>query len=182
MACKQGIRKSIEVSKKYYEELKKYDPMRALWESLVNRVYKTEEGFDGLTEDEQMYVAVTVLDGEVNNGGMDQFFFNSSGSYYDTAVNGLIELKATNALRLLTEAGELVFNGKVSQDREERWEVLKFAYEDGPEPAWVQGLERIDGEYWADPDQMGEKLEAFARDRGLVQPFEIGPGNENGTR
>ena len=57
MPCNQGIRQNIEASKRFYEEQKKYDPHRELWTSLVRRVHKTSEGFNGLTADEKLYEA-----------------------------------------------------------------------------------------------------------------------------
>jgi len=37
MACKQGIRASMEASRAFYHRQKEYDPYRELWVSLVNR-------------------------------------------------------------------------------------------------------------------------------------------------
>ena len=181
MACKQGIRKTIEASKKYYEERRKYDPMRELWTSLVMRVHKTDEGFEGLTQDEKTYFAVGVLDGEIYNGGMDQYFWNSSGSLYSWAVDGLLELKAHKALRLLTDAAKLLFDGEVPEDREARASAIRKLPEDKavPIPEWAVRLEQIDREYCEDPDGLGARLEAFASERGLVQPFEKYPAEQD---
>ena len=174
MACKQGIRKNIEVSKKYYEEQRKYNSLRELWTSLVKRVYETDDGFDSLTPDEQTYFALGVLDGEVYNGGMHQYFWNNSGAFYRSAMDGLLELKALEALRLLTEAAKLLFDDAVPEDRETRCAMIKEYPDDPtvPTPEWAVALDRIDTEYCADPDRLGERLEEFARARGLVQPFE----------
>lgn len=90
MPCKHGNRENIDKSKEYYKKQKEYDLFRELWHSLVNRVYATddeEEGFNALTEDEKIYFAVGVLDGEVYNGGMLQFFSNSSGSLFQKVLN-----------------------------------------------------------------------------------------------
>lgn len=175
MACKQGIRKNIEASKAYYAQQRLYDPMRELWISLVKRVHQTENGFSELSLDEQMYFAVGVLDGEVYNGGMHQYFWNSSGSFYKFTVNGLLEMEAFNALRLLTEAQQLLFSHGVPEDRAERCASIKDYPENknAPIPEWAVELDRIDREYWSDPDGMGKRLESFARVRGLIQPFEI---------
>lgn len=174
MACKQGIRKNIEASKKYYEEQRKYNPMRELWTSLVKRVHQTADGFDGMSADEQIYYAVGILDGEIYNGGMLQYFWNSSGGLYRSAIDGLLELKAMNALRLLTEAAKLLFEDQVPEDRETRCAAIRKYPDDAttPTPEWVVELDRIDKAYCEDPDGLGERLERFARDRGLVQPFE----------
>ncbi|MGK0188388.1 MAG: hypothetical protein ACI9R3_004182 [Verrucomicrobiales bacterium] len=44
--------------------------------------------------------------------------------------------------------------------------------DDSSTPKWVVELEKIDDAYYEDPDGMGERLDAFARERGLVEPFE----------
>lgn len=154
--------------------------MRELWISLVKRVHETAEGFDGLTADEQAYFALGVLDGEVYNGGMHQYFWNSSGAFYKSAMDGLMELKALESLRLLIEAAKLLFDDEVPEDREIRCAMIR-EYPDGPTvptPEWAVALDRIDREYCEDPDKLGERLEAFARERGLVQPFEKNPAEK----
>lgn len=174
MACKQGIRQNIDASKKYYEAQRNYNPIRELWVSLVKRVHRTEDGFDGLNADEKIYYAVGCLDGEVYNGGMHQFFTNSSGALYSVVVDGLLELKAHKALRLLTSAANLLFDNGVPEDRQARFDAIKDYPKDSthPNPPWVDELESIDKQYWEDPDGLGERLESFARSRGLVAPFE----------
>jgi hypothetical protein len=44
--------------------------------SIVQRVHDTTDGFAGLSETEKQSFAVSVLDGEIYNGGFDQFFFH----------------------------------------------------------------------------------------------------------
>ncbi len=72
MACKQGIRGAIEQSKEYYRKLKEYDPHRELWESLMEK--EDRYGFDNFTKEEKIYISINVFDGEVYNGGIEQFF------------------------------------------------------------------------------------------------------------
>ncbi len=47
-------------------------PQALYWSALVNRVYDGGEGFAGLSPAERSYYAVSVLSGEVHNGGFDQ--------------------------------------------------------------------------------------------------------------
>jgi hypothetical protein len=174
MACKQGIRQNIEDSKRYYQEQRKYDPFRELWKSLVHRIYHTDSGYHGLNDAERLYYAVRVLEGEVYNGGFDQFFSNSSGELFQDAVDGLLELKATESLKLLLRAKEILFpDGEPPKDREERWEAMrKFRVKDGTtRPDWDVELDTIDKAYYKDPDKLDDKLRAFAEERGLVAPF-----------
>ncbi len=73
MPCKNGTRKSLDTAKRYYEEQKKYDPWRELWTSLVKRAYTVDEGWKQFSTPERLYYAVSILDGEVYNGGMHHF-------------------------------------------------------------------------------------------------------------
>ena len=173
MVCKQGLRASVEASKEYYKQQRLYDPIRALWGSLVDRVHKTDDGLEGLNSSEKLYFVLGVLDGEVYNGGIHQFFSNSSGEYYQYAVDGLLEIKAFTTLRLLSRAKDLLFfDADPPTNRAERNELLR-EYPDNIEGCdWANELEAIDTAYYEDPDLLGEKLEAFARDQRLVEPFE----------
>ena len=177
MACKQGIRKSIEASKRHYAEQRKYDPFRELWKSLVHRVHETDAGYEGLCAAERLYFSVGMLDGEVYNGGMHQFFSNASGSMFHDIVDGLLELKAHQALKLVLRAKDILFGDTdPPQDQEERWQAMKKYPEDhsAPVPDWSIELEHVDKAYWKDPDHLSDRLRAFAEERGLVAPFRRG--------
>lgn len=166
MPCKNGNRASIERSKEYYKkqrELDKTCPFRALWSSLIEKVYHTEGGFNLLTEEEQLYFSVNVLSGEVYNGGFDQFFTNTSGAYYYKAELGLVRLGATHSLKLLHQAKEKCFGSNdVPLDRKKRWELLEG---NGVESE----LDSLDTLFYENLDQLEEKLEAFAIEVGLIK-------------
>jgi hypothetical protein len=172
MACKQGIRQNIEAGKRRYEEQRKYDPFRELWKSLVHRVYETDAGYQGLSAAERLYYSVGVLDGEVYNGGMHQFFSNTSGSMFEDVVDGLMELKTQQALKLLLRAKDILFDQhEPPRDREARWKALKQYPKGDSAPDWAIELEQVDKAYWKDPDHLSDRLRAFAEERGLVAPF-----------
>lgn len=167
MACKQGIRKNIESSKKYYEEQRKPDPFRDYWKDLTHRVHQTTEGFDGLSPKEKTYYAVCILDGEVYNGGLHQFFFNHSGEYYREALNGLAELGAFYSRELLIAARLALFpNGDMPHETRLRREML-CSYPD--ESATDRILDELDKKYYEDPDKLGELLRKYALSHRLVR-------------
>jgi hypothetical protein len=112
MPCQGGYRKQIEEARRAgakVEKKRRDGPWDRFWHSLVDRVYNTAEGFGGLTWAEQIYFAVTVLHGEVYNGGFVQYFSNDSADTYSRAVDGLKELGATQSLKLLLEAKDTLF-------------------------------------------------------------------------
>ncbi len=167
MPCKSGIRESIEASKRYYEEQKKYNPWRELWHSLVMRVHKTDAGFGGLSADEKIYFAVSILDGEVHNGGFDQFFSNSSGDLFPEVASGLEILGAHRALDLLFRATQIVFrDAQPPIDQKERWTVMSFSESE----ARTNALDELDRAFWEEA-KLSQRLVRFAEEKGLITPF-----------
>jgi hypothetical protein len=178
MACKQGIRQSIEDSKEFYRKQKEYDPFGELWTHLVKKAHAKENGFESLTKEEKLYFSVCIFDGEVYNGGMEQFFSNSSGELYAEVVEGLTKLKATNSLSLLRQAADILF-GEVEppKDRLERWNAMKqYPEDDEPKPEWAVELDKLAKQYNEDPDNLSDLLTNYAEIRGLVQPFKKSNG------
>lgn len=175
MACKQGIRKSMDASRAYYESLKEYDPFRELWKSLVGRS-SNDPSLAQLSSDEQRYFAVNLLEGEVYNGGFDQFFWNSSGDHYHLAVAGLEELGASCSLAIAKEAAETIFGSAGPPlNRTERWRVMDSKLRQLSEVLTryrqASRLERLDKQFCEDPDSLGDRLTKYAEERGLVAPF-----------
>ena len=174
MPCKQGTRESMEQSKEFYRKQKEYDPHRELWTYLVKKAHATDDAFKSLSKEEKIYYAVGVLEGEVYNGGMHQFFSNSSGALYLEAIEGLTHLGATKALWLLRRAAKILFGSiRPPKNRLQRWETMKHYPENDstPLPEWCIELEEIDKAYWEDPDKINELLNKFSETTGLIQPF-----------
>jgi hypothetical protein len=177
MPCKSGIRQNLERAKQFYEKQKQYDPQRELWKSLVYRVHKTEAGFSGLSPVERTYYSVSILEGEVHNGGFDQFFWNSSGSIFSEACTGLKILGADQSLALLIRAKHVIFGDEEPPTNwDQRREMLQLCEAKRQSPE----LREIDQAFWKYPDKLSERLMAFATENGLVAPFEKAPsGTDN---
>lgn len=162
MACKQGIRKHIESAKAYYQQQKLPDPFRDYWEDLVHRVHAAPDGFFRLSPPEQTYFSVCLLDGEVYNGGIIQFFLNSSGDYYAETLRGLEDLGAMRSHSLLITACREAFGAdEPPRDTAARRETLQGSWRD---------LDAIDREFWSDPDKLGDRLREYAIRENLVRP------------
>src|SRR5262245_26049747 len=88
MPCKQGTRKTIDNARLQYAERKKAEanpsPETKHWRWLVRQV--RDGGFDGLSPENQLYFAVCLLEGEIYNGGFEQYFHNSSANYFAQAL------------------------------------------------------------------------------------------------
>jgi Domain of unknown function (DUF4375) len=140
---------------------------RSLWVSLVEQVYRSPAGFDGLSHPQRLYFAVGLLEGEVYNGGFEQYFSNDSGSYYTYAEEGLIELGAFQTLELLRQAKKVLFpHGSVPINATDRGRALLEGYLSTP--TWRKKLDDLDNRYWANSENIALRLEGFARNHGLV--------------
>jgi uncharacterized protein DUF4375 len=172
MACKQGIRKDIEAAKEYYQQQRQPDPFRDHWKGLVDRVYRAPDGFHRLSHHERTYYLGCVLEGEVYNGGIAQFFDNSPGDYYRDTLDALVELGAMRSHAILLAARLVLFpRDDPPRDQAERSAAMpEYPDEPGtPRPAWDLELDRLDGEFYTDPDQLGERLRKYAIDHELVK-------------
>jgi hypothetical protein len=72
-----------------------------------------------------MYFAACLLEGEIYNGGFDQYFHNSSADYYAHAVRGLQEIGATACCRIVLAAKQSVFGAHDVLDRATRWDHIR---------------------------------------------------------
>lgn len=90
-------------------------------------------GFDNLEEDEKEAVALFWLEVEVMNGGLDQYFSNSSGDLYYYAVSGMERIKASKSLKLLKSAAEKLGERYPTQ-RDDRIDILEELWVDVDDP------------------------------------------------
>jgi hypothetical protein len=169
MPCKGGYRKSMEKSRLQAieeREAERVHPFRRHWRSLVERVHSSPNGFYALSEHEKLFFAVGLLQLEVFNGGFDQYFFNSSSSYYRFAEEGLIALGATKTLEMLHQAKQMLFpDTPIPEDTQARRQALR-ADEEGMQ--LNPKLDELDRRYWADPEELDSRLQDFALEHGLV--------------
>jgi len=70
------------------------------------RLYAALEhsGYASLRDHQRYYLAVSHYEGEVNNGGFSQYFFNSSGDEWRDAVAGLEAMGSVERLDILRKA------------------------------------------------------------------------------
>jgi HEAT repeat protein len=95
-------------------------------EGADKRIWEKESnsGYDSLSRLEKLYQGVFECDGEINNGGLSQYFVNSSGDHWRDAVAGFKEMRFTERLKILEEAIAMFGNAGPATDRRERQEQL----------------------------------------------------------
>jgi hypothetical protein len=113
-------------------------------------------GFDGLTDPERVFYCVWILEGQVNNGGFDQFFFNSSGNYSTETVDALEKIGAAKTAGIVRRANSVFKNGQPSKNWTARQEELLAM----PESV-TQILTQLDKEFYKYEEDLSKLLYEF---------------------
>lgn len=119
----------------------------------VNKLSNYGEDLTKLTKPQQDLLFIENLEREVNNGGFNQFYWNSSGDYAMETVAALKAVGAHKAAEILIKANSAWPNQSVPKDREERQELLENI-EEQSNPVWAQ----CDSEFYQNPDNITELL------------------------
>jgi hypothetical protein len=117
----------------------------------------TRLGFEKLSAQEKVFQCIWGLEAEVNNGGFDQFYFNSAGNHAADTITSLEMIGANHTANLVRRANALFGEDGPSPDRFARQEQL-FALE-GKEK--TKDLEDITEAFLEYKDPLGKMLEAY---------------------
>jgi hypothetical protein len=108
---------------------------------------------------EEVAVLVEALEGEVNNGGFHQFFYNSAGDNTMETIQALETIGAA-AMADIVKRAAAMFPGKMPpKDRFPRQDVL---LENFPDSA---AFRELDEEFYKYPDDLSRMLTKFREDR-----------------
>lgn len=86
--------------------------------------------FGQLNEGHRHILAVAICRSEVANGGVDQFFLETTGKIWPQALEGLRIIKADKYVTLLEKVLKLFPNGKAPTDTKARNDILSSLPED----------------------------------------------------
>ena len=105
-----------------------------IYEQIGDDYKKELENVKKLTKGQQAMFSVWWVEAEVNNGGFNQFYFNSSGQYAEMAVDGFELFRATKHADLMRRAN-LIYSA--NQERLEEFndgtmESFSESYENNP--------------------------------------------------
>jgi hypothetical protein len=118
----------------------------------VSDLYR-RKGASGLTEPQLYYLTLRWLDGEVNNGGFSQYFFNSSGDLALHAVDAARAVGAPELAGILQKANALFGKKGPDPDRDKRMDQLSRID--------LEALEKLDDKYYKCPERLSELLPRF---------------------
>jgi hypothetical protein len=113
-----------------------------------------DEDFSALSPSEQTFILIWELEAEVNNGGFNQFFFNSAGDHANKTAAALRSIGAEHAASIVDRATSLFPNGPPA-DRSTRQGILDAI---DPDTDLFEGLNR---EFYQYPDNLSQLLYEF---------------------
>ena len=102
---------------------------------IIGEDYENElQNVQRLTKGQQAIFSTWIVEGEVNNGGFNQFYFNSSGQYANMAVEGFETVGAIKFAHLMKEANKLYasINGDLEKFDDGTLESFSESYNENP--------------------------------------------------
>ncbi len=104
-----------------------------------------------LTEPQQDFYFNQNLEREINNGGFNQYFFNSSGNFTHETLASLRKIGASKTADILQEAIDQFPNSLVPKDRADRQNILEQIEEKANE-VW----EQLDQKFYEYEDDLND--------------------------
>lgn len=117
---------------------------QTIWEKTGN-----DFNFGKLNKFEKNVIYIDLLEAQVNNGGFDQYFFNSSGKYAHEALIALEEINAPKMASLLREAISIFPNSPIPKDTGDRRELM-----DGLPDSILNKWDKLDEQFYKYPDDL----------------------------
>jgi len=119
--------------------------------------------FDQLDEADKILVTIWSLEGDVNNGGFDQYYFNSSGDLAFFAPIALRRIGAHQMAQITDDANRLFGPEGPARHADEREAQLLAIAPNGSE---LNPWDELDRAFQSYPDDISALLTAFLQVRG----------------
>ena len=105
--------------------LKKLSESDDPWKKIVYQVYHAESGINGLSDKQFELFCLNCLMGEIHNGGLEQYFGNSSGDHVERTI-GFLEVNGFTQLAKEIRSVAIYLFGDISKsgNRSIRSEIL----------------------------------------------------------
>ena len=113
-------------------------------------------GYDQLAQPEKVFVCVWGLEGEVDNGGFDQYYFNSSGDHALDSVESLESIGAKQSANLVRQANSLFGKTGPLPDQAARQRQL-----DALDDAEKKMMNAIEKEFYKCEDNLDQLLKTY---------------------
>ena len=139
--------KNVALTIQIIDKLSDEDVEGAIYENIVE-TFKGDfdnefEHIKKLSTGQQMFWATWILEAEVNNGGFNQYYYNSDGEFAEMALNGLKIIKANKFVDLVSRANSVYEKDKerLSAYDDGSMESFSKSYKDNP-------LNKFDDEFY----------------------------------
>ncbi len=127
-------------------------------DTYLNKISNYGENIERLNNSQRTFLFVENMEREVNNGGFNQFFYNTSGNYSLETVAALNEIGAPKTAEIVKRANSEFNSGNVPKDRIKREEILD-KIEDKASDNW----DKCDSEIYEYNENLTELLIAFVK-------------------
>ena len=124
----------------------------------LNEITQYGQNLSKLNLSQQIVIIIENLEREINNGGFNQFYLNSSGNYANETVDYLKKIGANKTAEIVKRANAEWPNNQVPKDRTERQIVLE-RIEEKADPIW----ENCDQDFYKYPDHITDLLLDFVK-------------------
>jgi hypothetical protein len=104
---------------------------------------------------ERIVRLIETFDGEVNNGGFDQFFHNSAGNETAEMIQALEIIGATKVASILKRAAKKFPGGMPPKERTTREDLLQSISPN------TQAFSDLDKEFYSSPEDLAGLLEKY---------------------
>ena len=141
-------------------------PRDPLWRLLCERLEQVS--FDGLQHHEQVFVAVTQLRAQVDNGGFAQYMFNSYGERAELALKGLREVGAHGAARACAGFFALLPGKLPVKERVAREKQLHVAAKVWGSRAFESACTDLQRQFYSSERELEDCLRAYAQKHGMA--------------
>lgn len=120
-------------------------------DTYINKICDYGDSLEKLNQLQKTFYFNQQLEREINNGGFDQYFVNSSGSFAHEAVLSLIQIGANKTADILQLAIDEFPDSIVPKEELERREIME-KFEEKVEQVWNQ----LDEKFLAYEDNLYE--------------------------
>ena len=146
---------------RFSEVLQQEDPAYMIFASALEIVFDVNdavtEHIDRLSPEAKLVYLVWCLDGEIHNGGFDQFFYNSLGDHWEELLSHLDTIGAVTSSNLLAQAVSIFPESAPAKNREQRFKQLRRL-----DDAEVEALlSDLDEQFWKYEDDLAHRVSEF---------------------
>ena len=110
-------------------------------DNIIGQMCAYGENMSKLNNHQRVFYLNQCLEREVNNGGFNQYYYNSSGSFAEETVDSLKAINANKTANILSQANAVFPKSKVPADIKERQSIIEEIEETARE-RW-EDLEKI---------------------------------------